>query len=96
MLASAGKGTALQYRPSTGADSVNIAGPSVSPPAWIRLDRSGNTLTAYESANGTSWVQVGVVTITLPSTVYVGIAVTSHNTSATTTATVDHVTVTVQ
>jgi phosphatidylserine/phosphatidylglycerophosphate/cardiolipin synthase-like enzyme/regulation of enolase protein 1 (concanavalin A-like superfamily) len=96
MLASAGKGTALQYRPATGADSLNITGPSVSPPTWIRLDRSGNTLTAYQSANGTSWVQVGSVSISMPSTVYVGIAVTSHNTSASTTATVDSVTVTGQ
>ena len=96
VLASAGKGTALQYRATTGAESVNIAGPSVSPPTWIRLDRSGNTLTAYQSSNGTSWVKVGSVSITMPSTVYVGLAVTSHNTGATTTAAVDQVTVTGQ
>ena len=93
MLASAGKGTALQYRPTTGGDSLNIGGPSVSPPTWIRIVRSGNALTAYQSADGVNWVQVGAVSISMPSTVYVGIAVCSHNTAATTTATADHVTV---
>ena len=96
MLSSAGKGTALQYRPTNGGDSLNIAGPAVAPPTWIRIDRSGNTLTAYQSGNGTSWVQVGSVSISMPGTVYVGMAVTSHNTAASTTATVDQVTVTGQ
>jgi hypothetical protein len=96
MLVSAAKGTALQYRPSTGASSLHIAGPAVAPPQYIRLDRVGNMLTGYQSVNGVDWVRVGAVSIPMNSTVYVGIAVTSHNTSATTTANVDHVTVTAQ
>ena len=45
----------------------------------MRLTRSGNNFTAYRSANGVDWTQIGSTTaITMNSTVYVGLAVTSH------------------
>jgi regulation of enolase protein 1 (concanavalin A-like superfamily) len=93
MLVSAGKGSALQYRPSAGAESQSVSGPFVAPPQWVRLDRAGDTLTAYQSANGANWNEVGSVTVPLADTVFVGLAVTSHNTTASTTAVVDSVTV---
>ena len=47
----------------------------------------GNTFTGYRSSDGSTWTQVGSTT-TLPmnSTVYVGLAVTSHNSSLTCTS----------
>jgi regulation of enolase protein 1 (concanavalin A-like superfamily) len=93
MLVSAGKGSALQYRPSAGAESQSVSRPFVAPPQWVRLDRAGDTLTAYQSANGANWNEVGSVTVPLADTVFVGLAVTSHNTTASTTAVVDSVTV---
>lgn len=49
-------------------------------PKWLRTVRSGNTFTSYTSDNGTTWTQVGTArTITMGSTIYVGMAVTSHN-----------------
>ena len=47
---------------------------------------------AYRSTNGTSWTLVGTETIAMPSTVYVGLAVTSHTAAATATATFTNVT----
>ena len=49
---------------------------AVSPasPRWLRLTRSGDTITGYESADGTHWTQVGTVHLAgLPSTVQAGL-----------------------
>ncbi|HYM25701.1 MAG TPA: hypothetical protein VEU08_20925, partial [Vicinamibacterales bacterium] len=93
MLVSAAKGVALQWRATTGGTSSNVAGSTSAPPRWLRLTRSGNTITGFESADGTTWMQVSSQTISMASNVYVGLAVVSHATSATTTATIDSVAV---
>ncbi len=49
---------------------------AVSPasPRWLRLTRSGDTITGYDSADGTHWIQVGTVRLAgLPSTVQAGL-----------------------
>ena len=61
-------------------------------PGWVRLVREGNLFSAYRSTNGTSWSLLGTDTINMASTVYVGLAVTSRNNSATSTATFTNVT----
>jgi hypothetical protein len=79
-LVSAGNGVDLQYRASDGA-SARSATPdwATRAPHWVRLRRIGNLLTAYVSADGHTWRQHGQsVSITMSSTVYVGLAVTSH------------------
>jgi regulation of enolase protein 1 (concanavalin A-like superfamily) len=93
MLVSAANGVAFQRRAATGGTSVstNVAG--VTPPRWVRLDRSGNTFTACYSSDGTSWTLIGTDTITMPQDLFVGMAVTSHNNTTLTTATLDSVTV---
>src|SRR5205085_4133128 len=55
---------------------------------------TGNTFTAESSANGTTWSFVGTVVLQLPSTVYVGLVVCSHDTSVTATAAFTDVSVT--
>jgi ABC-type transport system involved in multi-copper enzyme maturation permease subunit len=60
----------------------DVAGRSgaVSPasPRWLRLARSGDTLTAYESANGAHWTAVGTARLAgLASTVQAGLFVAS-------------------
>jgi PKD repeat protein len=60
--------------------------------AWVRLKRAGNTITAYKSANGTNWTQVGSPqTTTMSSQATIGLFVTSHNAAALSTATFDNV-----
>ena len=55
----------------------DIAGPSLRA-GWLRLVRSGATVTGYASADGTRWTRVGAVTLPgLPSTVQGGWFVTS-------------------
>jgi hypothetical protein len=46
--------------------------------AWLRLDRAGSSVTAAESADGTSWHTIGSATLPgLPATVQVGLFATS-------------------
>ncbi|MFF5207608.1 ABC transporter permease subunit [Streptosporangium sp. NPDC000396] len=48
-------------------------GVSKASPRWLRLIRSGDTLTGYESADGARWAKVGTVRLPgLPSTVRIG------------------------
>ncbi len=51
---------------------------SAASPRWLRLTRSGDTITGYDSADGVHWVRVGTATLAgLPSTVQVGLFATS-------------------
>jgi ABC-2 family transporter protein len=51
---------------------------STTSPRWLRLTRDGDTITGYDSADGTQWTQVDAVTLAdLPSTVQAGLFVTS-------------------
>ena len=79
MVASAAKGLAFQRRVSDGGVTTHTGGALTPAPVWVRLQRSGSTITASTSADGTTWTVVGSDTIALPATVYVGLPVTSHN-----------------
>src|SRR5262245_27592414 len=92
-LVAASMGTAFQRRSETGWPSGHPVGRAGHAPAWVRLDRSSSTLAAYESADGISWTLIGSETLLLPATVYVGVAVTSHNAETWTWAGVSNVTV---
>ena len=82
MLVSAGSGVAFQRRTSTGAGSLNTSGPGAAAPYYLALIRSGNTFAGYASADGSNWTMVGSEYIAMGSTIYVGVAVTSHSNGA--------------
>jgi hypothetical protein len=69
-----------------GTSTSSGSGTPAFPGVWLRLVRSGNTFTGFSSGNGVNWSEQGSVAMDLPSTVYFGMAVTSHNTGATSTA----------
>ena len=51
---------------------------SASSPRWLRLTRSGDTVTGYDSADGRHWTEVGSVTLAgLSATVQAGLFATS-------------------
>ncbi len=51
---------------------------SAASPRWLRLTRSGDTITGYDSSDGAHWTQVGAVHLAgLPSTVQAGLFATS-------------------
>jgi hypothetical protein len=91
MLASAAKGMAFQRRALGGGVSTSTSGTFSAAPRWVKLQRNGNLFSAYESADGVNWTLVGTESITMGSTVYIGLAVTSHTTGAAATCTFDGV-----
>lgn len=48
-------------------------------PWWLRIVRSGDTITAFNSPDGEQWSQLGRYDVQLPEEVYVGMALTSRN-----------------
>ena len=85
----------FQQRPTDGVASTSThANGFTQPYYWLRLARSGNTFSGYwaEDVGGVpgAWSQMGAdATITMNSTVYVGLAVTSHNNAQLTSVTFD-------
>ena len=73
----------------------SVSGGSYSlPNAWLKLTRTGNTITAFSSADGSTWTQVGVTTVSLTDPVTIGLFNCAHSASALNTATFDNVSVT--
>src|SRR4051794_37316032 len=67
----------LQGRLTTGGTTAYTPGDEpVGFPYWLKLVRGGNTFSGYQSEDGFNWSLVGTATVTLPSTIYVGLAVT--------------------
>jgi hypothetical protein len=91
-----GNGVTWQYRLNTtnegGGTSWNQTTGLVAP-YWVKLVRSGNILTGYYSPDGTNWTQQGIATNSMLSTLYAGLAQTSHNSSSPGTAVFDNVSV---
>jgi ABC-type transport system involved in multi-copper enzyme maturation permease subunit len=79
ILVTGGNGVRMQYD-YTG-DIAGLPGSvSAAHPRWLRLTRSGDMITGYDSADGTHWTAVGTIGLTgLPSTVQAGMFATSPN-----------------
>ncbi|MBB5039016.1 lectin-like domain-containing protein [Prosthecobacter dejongeii] len=91
---SAGNGFGFVWRSGVNAAASYAGGPALNPVPnnWVRLVRLGNTFTAYASATGTSWTPVSVITLEgVPTTMHVGLAVTSSRAAELCTATFDNV-----
>jgi N-acetylneuraminic acid mutarotase/regulation of enolase protein 1 (concanavalin A-like superfamily) len=86
-----GGGLEFMMRSTAGGPTTFIGSANANAPVWLRLTRAGTTVIAAWSANGTTWSEVGRTTSSLPATVYAGLPVTSHTTTALTTAMYDNV-----
>jgi len=80
-------------RSSAGGATSYLAGASQPVPAWLRLSRTGSTVTASVSANGSTWTTVGSVTTSIPASARIGLVVTSHEVNTLNTSTFDNVAV---
>ena len=74
--------------------NTSVSGGSYTLPVWLKLTRSGSIITAYSSADGSSWTPVGTTTVSLTDPVTIGLFNCAHNASALNTATFDNVSVT--
>ena len=96
MIVSYASGVSFQRRPETGGASADDTTAATTAPYWVKIERdlAGN-FKAYSSANGSTWQLQGVAEpIQMGTNVYIGLAVTSHNASATCQAVFTNVTAT--
>lgn len=61
---------------------------------WVRLVRSGSTITGYRSTDGSSWTEVGSKEIDMADEIYIGIFATANNDSSTCSASISDVSIT--
>jgi outer membrane protein assembly factor BamB len=87
-----GNGVVVQFRTQQGGTTNQIASSGIVP-VYLRVGRVGATFTAYTSSDGITWTPIAnsSVTLTMGTTSLAGLAVTSHNPNAQSTATFDSV-----
>jgi glucose/arabinose dehydrogenase/regulation of enolase protein 1 (concanavalin A-like superfamily) len=90
-----GNGVRMQYNFTGSKTATNLAGFS-SPNKWLKLQRTGNTFTSWESTDGNTWTQIGSTSVTMNSNVTIGLFVTSHNIGQYSSVAFDNVQVTTQ
>jgi hypothetical protein len=76
-----------------GTTSSSTLGTGTPPNVWARLVRTNGMFYGYKSTNGTSWTQVGSRSISMASSIYVGLAVASGSSSVLNSSTFTNVTV---
>ncbi len=77
VMVTGGHGVRMQYNFSHDT-AGSPGGVSAVSPRWLRLTRTGDTITGDESADGTHWAKVGTAHLAgLPSTVQAGLFATS-------------------
>ncbi len=85
----------FQRRTATNGTSTGTAGGNGAVPVYLKIDRTGNVFSGFTSVDGINWTAIGApLTMALPATILVGLAVTSHVDGTLATAVFDNVTVT--
>ncbi len=85
-LMTAAFGPILQARATAGGPTLYSHRLYGDAPQWLRLSRVGNTFTGFRSFDGVDWTTITSVELALPATVVVGLATSSNNAGAATTA----------
>jgi len=94
VYATPGNGVRFQARSlaaGSATSDTSVATPeqiALRAPVWVKLERTGDTFRAFYSADGSKWTAMSwnPQTISMAETVYIGLAVTSHNVNVATTA----------
>jgi len=96
MVVTPGQGVSFQRRPQTDGGSNHTTTGGITAPHWVKIERgiAGN-FSASHSTDGVSWELQGTPeSIQMGSTVYIGLAVTSHDAALTCEAVLSNVTTT--
>ncbi len=88
-----GQWRAQRRTATSGSTAISKSGQASPPAAWVRLVRSGDTLSSYKSSDGTNWTLVNSSTVTMASNIYLGLAVASGSSTVLNTSVFSNVTV---
>jgi len=84
MVVSAAQGVSFQRRTIAGESTTKTDQAGITAPYWVKIERDiGGIVTASYSADGTTWTQLGSEPIVMNIPMYIGLALTAHNTEAT-------------
>jgi regulation of enolase protein 1 (concanavalin A-like superfamily) len=90
-----GGGTRMQWRNTEGGNTSNHELSVRNAPLWLRILRSGNTFTSWQSSDGEIWTNSQAATVAMNSEALVGLTVTSHDNSTLNTSVFNNVSLTV-
>ncbi len=77
-------GVRFQFRNTTGGITDRSFEEGITAPQWLKLERTvGGLVRAYYSADGNTWTQLNLTTVAMNTPMYIGLALTSHNTELT-------------
>ncbi|MEN6336070.1 MAG: discoidin domain-containing protein [Phycisphaerales bacterium] len=79
---SGGNGASFQYRLTNAGSAGNLdkTGAAVAAPYWVKVERKGNAMSGFISADGKAWTQIGTTqTITMTGPALIGFALSSHD-----------------
>ncbi|MFH1882171.1 MAG: LamG domain-containing protein [Planctomycetota bacterium] len=81
MVVTPAQGVSFQRRTPAGASSSSDNEAGITAPQWVKIERTvSGFVKAYYSADGTTWTQLGTLqTVTMNTPMYIGLALTSHN-----------------
>jgi hypothetical protein len=89
-----GNGVVFEWRARYRGAPQSVAVDVPDGPVWVKLVRRGNSFAAYSSQDGQRWTRIGEAqTVSMPSAVRAGLAVTSHDVGRRTTATFTNVSI---
>ncbi|MGH2389592.1 MAG: choice-of-anchor Q domain-containing protein, partial [Chloroflexota bacterium] len=94
-LVTPGHGIIVQYRSGSGAAAISVSSQPGSAPVYLRVTRSGNSFSAYNSSDGATWTLLPKSTVSISSLsgpLLAGLATTSHKNGLLSTATFDAIT----
>ncbi len=84
--------TSFNYRPTSSVSVTAVTTVGIAPAWWLRLTRSGNVFTAFDSPDGATWTQRGTPqTLSIATTAQVGLAFSSATNSELSLGIVDNV-----
>jgi hypothetical protein len=86
-----GNGAEFIWRTNTAASAAASGVAGLTAPNWVKVTRTGNSFVGYYSTNGTAWTAMGTNTITMATSVYIGLPVCAHNNTTNCTATFTNV-----
>ena len=78
MLLTRSNGAKMQRRISAGGPTTTTVAGGLAAPHWVKIVRSGTAFTGWTSPDGVSWTFVGAGTISMSSSVFVGLALNEY------------------